>query len=135
MVPLPAFLLILLRRVVLRLLGLAGAGLARREARLRHILAAMGARHRRRSGLERELAKIARLRAALADPGFWEDARSAGLAATVARCANDAGRRAVARRRGLGGARNRGMRGLTGAKPRARRPAAERCSSAMAGPC
>ncbi len=88
----------LLRCFVLRLALLLGGVLAGREQRMRARVAAMPLHHRHRARLLRELARIAWVRAALADPGFGEDPRTVGKATEVARCVNDAGRRAVARR-------------------------------------
>lgn len=113
---------------VLGLAMLLGAALAPREALLRLRLAMLPWGHRRRQRLERELAKLARVRALLEDPAFWADARTIGKAAEVARCAGDAGRRALARRWGLLGTRGRGMRPVARAATAADRVAGGRCS-------
>ncbi|MCX7383433.1 MAG: hypothetical protein NT133_18915 [Alphaproteobacteria bacterium] len=110
MPPVPAILHRMLRHIALRLALLLGGVLAVREGRMRARLAAMPVGHRHRARLMRDLASMARVRAALADPEFREDPRTIGKAAEVGRCVNDAGRRAVARRFGLMFSRGRGMR-------------------------
>ncbi len=136
MPPLPALLHSLLRFAALRLALLLGGVLVQRERRLRARLAALPERHRRRAGLLRELAKLTRARDALTDWAFFVDAGTRGKAAEVARCVNDAGRRALARRFGLLMWRNRGARRI------ARRAAlaavallAERCTGFPAVAC
>ena len=132
MSPLSAILHILLRSLVLRVVGMLCGVMAGRQARIEARLVGMPVGHRHRARLERVLAEMARVRAALSDPEFWEDPRSAGMAATVARCVNDAGRRAVARLLGLLGARGRGMRVVRAVAPV---PALVdgRCTGGMAG--
>ena len=132
MSPVSALLHILLRSLVLRVVAMLGGVLAVRQAWMQARLAAMGAGHRHRARLERAMAEMARVRAALADPEFWEDPRSAGMAATVARCVNDAGRRAMARMLGLLWARGRGMRVVGGVAPVAVRLAG-RCTGGLVG--
>lgn len=95
--------------LVLRVAAMLGLGLATREAWLRVRLAATPEGHRHRAMRLRGLARLVRARAALADAAFWEDPRTAGKAAEVARCAGDAGRRAMARLLGLLFARGRSM--------------------------
>ncbi len=98
MSPASAILLTLLRHVALLLALMLGGVVELREARMRARLAGMAVGHRHRARLLRELAKMGRVRALLADPAFHEDARTIGKAAEVARCVGDAGRRALARR-------------------------------------
>jgi hypothetical protein len=99
MSPAPSLFQRLLRRLVLRLVIVLGGLLGMREVALRARLAVLPEGHKRRAGLEAELARIERARALLDDPEAWEDPRFAGLVAEVARVRNDAGRRALARRR------------------------------------
>lgn len=110
----------LLHGLVLRLalvLGGVLAGVLRgRMYWLRVRLAAMPAGQARRR-MERELGRMARALAAMEDPAFWEDPRTAGKAAEVARCRADAGRRALPRRMGLLCFWGRGMRCVAGAAP------------------
>lgn len=103
----------LLRSLVLRLVVLLGGVMAAREATLRARLGALPEGHRRRPPLLRALARMAYTRECLAAPGFWEDPRTNGKAAEVARCVADAGRRAAPRRCGLMFHRGRGMRNIT----------------------
>ncbi len=117
MSPLSAILHILLRSLVLRVVGMLCGVLVVRQARIEARLAGLPVGHRHRARIARVLAEMARVRAALSDPEFWEDPRSAGMAATVARCVNDAGRRAVARLMGLLGACGRGMRVVRAVSP------------------
>ena len=139
MSPLPFTPLSLLHGLVLRLAVMLGGMMGVRclvlEGRMRARVAAMpdGAR---RARCERALAHMVRVREVLADPGFFEDARTLGKAAEVARCMGDAGRRALARRFGLLMWRNRGARRI------ARRAAlaavallAERCTGFPAVAC
>ena len=90
----------ILRRLVLRLILILGCvrGVGARILGLRAQLARMGAGHRHRARLERELARAERYRRMLADPDGWADPGMAGKAAEVARVAGDAGRRALVRR-------------------------------------
>ncbi len=104
----PALLHRLLRCLVLRMALMLGGVLEVRAAAMRARSRVMP-EGKPRARLERELARIAGIRAALAAPSFWRDPRSAGKAAEVARCANDAGRRAMPRRIG-GFAPGRGLR-------------------------
>ncbi len=129
MPPVPAILHTLLRHIALRLALLLGGLLAVREGWMQARLAAMPEGHRHRARLMRELAFMAQVRAALADPEFREDPCTIGKAAEVARCVNDAGRRAVARLFGLMFSRGRGMRRVArGAAPAADRAMAARCT-------
>ena len=115
MSPLPFPPLSLLHGLVLRLAvmlgGMMGVRFLVMEGRMRARLAAMPGGARRARGL-RALAEIVRVRQVLADPGFFDDARTLGKAAEVARCMADAGRRALARRFGLMWSRGRGMRAI-----------------------
>ena len=88
----------LIRRLVLRLVLLLDGLLAHRAARLRARLAA-NPNHRLARAMARELARLERVRATLADPHLFDDPRLIGTAAEVARVRNDPGRRALARRR------------------------------------
>ncbi len=96
--------------LVLRVAAMLGLVLAAREAWLRVRLAATPAGHRHHAVRLRRLARLVQVRAALADAAFWEDPRTLGKAAEVARCARDAGRRAIARVLGLLFACGHGMR-------------------------
>ncbi len=118
--------------LVLRVAAMLGGVLAAREAWLRVRLAATPEGHRHRAMRLRGLARLVRVRAALADAAFWEDPRTLGKAAEVARCARDAGRRAMARVLGLLFARGRGMR--PAATPVVAAPSWEgRCSGGLCG--
>ena len=88
----------ILRRLVLRLILLLDAMLGDRAARLRARLDARPT-HRHARAHARELARLARVRATLADPHLFDDPRMIGCAAEAARVRNDPGRRALARRR------------------------------------
>ena len=99
MPPTPTPLQDILRRLVLRLVLLLDGLMGLRVAFLRARLATLPPSHRRRAGLEAELARAERVRAILADPDSYDDPRFAGLCAEVARVRNDPGRRALARRR------------------------------------
>ncbi len=88
----------ILRRLVLRLILMVESALSARVAGLRGRLAGMGAGHRHRVRLERELARAERYAAVVADPAFWAEPGVAGRAAEVARVVNDAGRLALVRR-------------------------------------
>ncbi len=135
MPPVSALLHILLRRLVLRVALMLVGMVAMRQAQLRARLATLKEGHRHRARLERAEADMARVRAALSDPAFWEDPRSAGMAATVARCVNDAGRRALARRVAQFFSRGLGMRpGEPMAAPRDPSLPVVRCTGCMAGP-
>ncbi len=89
----------LLRRVLARLLLVLGAVLGARGVELRARLDALPQGHRRRARLQAEIRRLARLRALLAEPGVLDDPGFRGKAAEVARVRNDAGRRALPRRR------------------------------------
>ena len=78
MSPAPSILKQVLRRLVLRLVMLLGGMLGLRAVWLRARVAALPEGHRRRPGLERELARVERARALLDDPEAWEDPRFAG---------------------------------------------------------
>lgn len=126
---------ILLRSLMLRVVLLLTGAMAMRQAQLQARLATSQQWHRHRARLERAAAEMARVSAALNDPAFWEDPGSAGMAATVARCANDAGRRALPRRLGQMQSRGRGMR--PGAPMAARRDLSlpvVRCTGGTSGP-
>ena len=88
----------LIRRLVLRLVLLLDGLLGDRASRLRARLAARPD-HRHARAMERELARIARVRTILEDPHLFDDPRMIGCAAEVARVRNDPGRRALPRRR------------------------------------
>lgn len=90
-----AVLLRMLRQLVLVLGGMLGA----RAEFLRARRDRLPAGDRRRARLTAELRRLARLRALLADPEVLNDPGFRGTAAEVARVRNDAGRRALARRR------------------------------------
>ena len=135
MPPVPAILHTLLRHIALRLALLLGGLLAVREGWMQARLAAMPEGHRHRARLMRELAFMAQVRAALADPEFREDPCTIGKAAEVARCVNDAGRRALARRVAQFFSRGLGMRpGEPMAAPRDPSLPVVRCTGCMAGP-
>ena len=85
----------ILRQMLLVLGGLFGA----RMAFLRTRLDALPAGHRRRARIGAEIARLARLLALLAEGDVLDDAAFRGKAAEVARVRNDAGRRAMVRRR------------------------------------
>ncbi len=85
----------ILRHLLLVLGGLFGARIAFLRARLD----ALPAGHRRRARIAAEMARLARLTALLAEGDLLEDAAFRGKAAEVARVRNDAGRRAMVRRR------------------------------------
>ncbi len=85
----------ILRQMLLVLGGLFGA----RMAILRTRLDALPAGHRRRARIGAEIARLARLRALLAEGDVLDDAAFRGKAAEVARVRNDAGRRSMVRRR------------------------------------
>lgn len=120
--PLQTLLLRVLRHLVLVLDGVLGA----RAAELRSRLDALPPTHRRRARLHVEIRRLARMRAMFADPGLLDDAGFRGKATEVARVRNDAGRRAIPRRR-IHPTRYRGLSGAT--------PAARTTSCAMEGRC
>ena len=127
-----AVLMLALRHVLLVLDGILGARLAMLRARRDGL--PLG--HRRRARMAAEMRRLARYLAALADPGLIGDAGFRGKAAEVARVCNDAGRRAVPRRR-LSPTRYRHSRA---ARRRTKGPAvaplsgAERCTIGIAAP-
>ena len=93
--PLHSVLNLILWRMLLVLGGLFGA----RIAGLRMRRDALPAGDRRRARIAAEMARLARLRALLAEGDVLDDAVFRGRAAEVARVRNDAGRRAMVRRR------------------------------------
>ncbi len=111
--PFHTLLLRILRHLVLVLDGVLGA----RAVELRRRHDALPPNHRRRFRLHAEMLRLARMRAMLAEPGVLDDAGFRGKAAEVARVRNDAGRRALPRRR-IHPTRYRGLRGAMPA-PRA----------------
>ena len=74
-----------LRRLVLRLVFMLGGRLAMRAVALRARIAELPEGGRRRVALERELARLERCRAMLADPDFFDDVRLIGTLAEIAR--------------------------------------------------
>lgn len=85
----------LLRQLLLVLAGLFDARVAELHARW----AGLPEGHRRRARLKAEIARIARLRALIEAEDLLDDPAFRGKAAEVARVRNDAGRRALVRRR------------------------------------
>ena len=107
----------MLHGLVLRLALVLGGVLAGQVDWLRVRLEALPVGHARRGRMARELCCMARALAAMEDDAFWQDPRTAGKAAEIARCRGDAGRRAVPRLRGLLYSWGRGMRCATGVAP------------------
>ncbi len=117
----------LLRHLLLVLAGLLGA----RMDSLRAMQAALPAGHRRRARFAAEIARLVRLRALLAEEDLLNDPGFLGKAAEVARMRNDAGRRALVRRR-VHPTRYGLLRSARPAPPRAWHTPGGRCSSCMA---
>ncbi|MCX7383417.1 MAG: hypothetical protein NT133_18825 [Alphaproteobacteria bacterium] len=99
MSPRPSIIQCLLLRVVRHMLLVLDAMLGARAVELRARLDALPPGHRRRARLLGEIRRLARVRAMLAEPGLLDDPAFRGKAAEVARVRNDAGRRALERRR------------------------------------
>ena len=99
MSPRPATFQHLLLRVLRHLLLVLDAVFGARVGEMRARLDALPPGDRRRARLLGEIRRLARVRAMLAEPGVLDDPAFRGKAAEVARVRNDAGRRALARRR------------------------------------
>ncbi len=128
MPPRPSHLQTLLRALRHLLLVLGGV-LGARAAALRARRDALPPGHRRRTGLEKALRRIAWAQEALSDPGLLDDAGFRGKLAEVARVQADAGRRALARRSIFPTPLTR----LRGARPVAQgRPEEGRCTGGIA---
>ncbi len=94
----PALLRNLLAHLLRHLLPVLAGLLDARMEFLRARRAALPAGHRRRARFGAEMARLARLRALLAEGDLLDDPGFLGRAAEVARMRNDAGRRALVRR-------------------------------------
>ncbi len=129
MSPRPSIIQCLLLRVVRQMLLVLDAMLGARAMELRAWLDGLPAGHRRRARVLGELRRLARVRAMLAEPGLLDDPAFRGKAAEVARVRNDAGRRALPRRR-LSAARYAGMRAAFAVVPALREEG--RCTGCIA---